>query len=77
MEFDKWITAQIKKISFECMDYPYDVEYCYDCYFRSNADKIKAYEIYNMFKLLFQNNLQINFKVWITDELLNEIQEIM
>lgn len=77
MEIEDWIVKNIEGISFECMDFPCDMEFCYDCYFQSNMDKLKAQEIYNMIKLSFQNILEINFSVWVTDDILNEIYKII
>lgn len=77
MEIEDWIIKNINGISFECMDFPCDMEFCYECYFQSNMDKLKAQEIFNLLKLSFLSILDINFYVYITDDNLNEMYKII
>lgn len=76
IEIEEWIVKNIEGISFHCMDFPCDMEFCYDCYFKSSTDKSKAKEIYNVLKLVFSSVSEINFSIWVTDEMLNEIYKI-
>ena len=48
IEIEDWLMQRMDGISFDSMDYPCDMEFCYDCYFQSDADELKAREIYGL-----------------------------
>lgn len=77
MEVEEWIVKNIHGISFECMDYPHDMEFCYECYFQSNIDELKAQEIFKLLKLSFSSNLKINYYVYVTDDKFNDMYKII
>lgn len=72
IEIEDWLMGHVDGISFDCMDYPCDMEFCYDCYFQSNEDGLKAREIYSLLNKHFSDTLEVCFSVWITDRFLND-----
>ena len=58
--------------SFDSMDYPCDMEFCYDCYFQSDADELKAREIYGLLEISSLDRMGVRCTVWVTDHSLNE-----
>lgn len=76
IDIEDWILEHIEGISFHCMDYPYDMEFCYDCYFQSDNDKIRAQNIYNILQEYFSDFLDVSINIWIVDEKLDEINEV-
>lgn len=71
VEVEDWILQHIDGISFDSMDYPCDMDYCYDCYFLNGADELKAQEIYGLLEKYFLDILGVRFSVGITDHCLN------
>lgn len=71
VEVEDWILQHIDGISFDSMDYPCDMDFCYDCYFLSGADELKAQEIYGLLEKYFLDILGVRFSVGITDHCLN------
>ena len=72
IEIEDWLMQHIDGISFDSMNYPYDMEFCYDCYFQSDADELKAKEIRSLFERFSLNKIDVSCTVWITDCTLNE-----
>lgn len=72
IEIENWLMQRIDGISFDSMDYPCDMEFCYDCYFQSEADEWKAREIYSLFKRSSLDRMNVSCTVWVTDCFFNE-----
>lgn len=72
IEIEDWLMQRIDGISFDSMDYPCDMEFCYDCYFQSDADEWKAGEIYGLLERSFLDRIDVSCTVWVTDCSLNE-----
>ena len=48
------------------------MEFCYDCYFQSDADELKAREIYGLLEISSLDRMGVRCTVWVTDHSLNE-----
>ena len=72
IEIEDWLMQRIDGISFDSMNYPCDMEFCYDCYFQSDADELKAKEICSLFERFSLDKIDVSCTVWITDCTLNE-----
>lgn len=72
IDIEDWLIKQIEGISFDGMDYPCDMEFSYDCYFQSDADEVKAREIYCLLKSLSLERFDVSASVWITDRFMKE-----
>lgn len=72
IEIEDWLMQHIDGIFFDSMDYPCDMEFCYDCYFQSDADELKAKEIYGLLERASLDRMDVSCTVWVTDRFLNE-----
>ena len=72
IEIEDWLMQRMDGISFDSMDYPCDMEFCYDCYFQSDADELKAREIYGLLEISSLDRMGVRRTVWVTDHSLNE-----
>ena len=72
IEIEDWLMQRIDGISFDSIDYPCDMEFCYDCYFQSDADELKAREIYGLLKRSSLDRMDVSYIIWVTDYSLNE-----
>lgn len=72
IEIEDWLMQRMDGISFDSMDYPCDMEFCYDCYFQSDADELKAREIYGLLETSSLDRMGVSCTVWVTDHSLNE-----
>lgn len=71
MDFEDWLIEKVPSLSFDCMDFPYDDENCFDCYFTSSSEESDAVAVYRLLK-----DSAVEFSVSIVDEKLNFIKEI-
>lgn len=71
MDFEDWLIEKVPSLSFDCMDFPYDDENCFDCYFTSSSGESDAVAVYRLLK-----DSAVEFSVSIVDEKLNFIKEI-
>lgn len=72
IEIEDWLMQHIDGLSFDSMDYPCGMEFCYDCYFQSDADELKAREIYGLLEKFSLDRMDVSSTVWVTDYYLNE-----
>ncbi|WP_312446595.1 hypothetical protein [Lacrimispora sp.] len=72
-----WIAAHIPGISFDCMNYPYGTENCYECYFQSENDSDAAQNIYKVLKRYFAEVNDINVEIWTVDSKLDDINNVV
>ena len=72
IEIEDWLMQRMDGISFDSMDYPCDMEFCYDCYFQSDADELKVREIYGLLEISPLGRMGVSCTVWVTDHSLNE-----
>ena len=42
VEIEVWLEEQIRTVSFDCMDFPHDLDAYYDCYFQSEQEELDA-----------------------------------
>lgn len=70
-DISDWITKKVPSLNFDCMDFPYDTEDCYDCYFTSSSEESGAVAVYHLLK-----GVTVEFSVSIVDDELNFIKEI-
>ena len=73
---EDWLIQKVPSISFDCMDYPHDLDAFYDCFFTSRAEDTDANSIYRLLKEETKSIEWINFSVSIVDDKLNFIKEI-
>lgn len=66
-----WIAEKATNISFDCMDFPYDMNECYDCYFQCQDDHAAAQEVYALLKESLIERQEVKIEVCIVDEKLN------
>lgn len=71
MDISDLLTEKLPALSFDCMDFPYDTEDCYDCYFKSDSEETDAVAVYRLLK-----GGAIGFSVSIVDDKLDLIKEI-
>jgi len=69
----KWIEAHVPNISFDCMNFPYDMEDCYECYFQSKNDIDVAQKIYKELKKHLAEVNYINVEIWTVNSKLEDI----
>ncbi|MEG0368340.1 MAG: hypothetical protein RR585_15970 [Coprobacillus sp.] len=68
IDIDEWLVKEIPTLRFDCMDYPYDLEFAYDCYFKT-GDDIKALdELSNLLDLKLKDIKRVDFSICIVDE---------
>ena len=72
----KWIEESVPDVHFDCMDFPHDLEAFYDCYFRSDADEQNAKKIYDILKQNVENNVFVEFAIFVVDDKLEVIKQI-
>lgn len=70
-DISDWLTNKVPSLDFDCMDFPYDTEDCYDCYFKSDSEESDAVAVFHLLK-----DSAIDFSVSIVDDELNFIKEI-
>lgn len=75
MDFEDWLIEKLPSLSFDCMDFPYDDEDCFDCYFTSSSEESDAIAVYNLLKDGAKDSM-VEFSVSIVDDELNFIKEI-
>ena len=73
---EEWIMEQFPTIQFDCMDFPYDLVCCYDCYFKSERENQDANELYHLLKHRLKGMEGVLFSVFLVDKQLNDIVEI-
>ena len=75
-EIEVFIENNIEGICFDCMDYLYDLENYYVCYFYSLDDFIVGNILYNLLNINYTSNNSMYIKVSIVDKYFNEIRVI-
>lgn len=70
-EIEDWLEQNLPSLNFDCMDYPFDTENCYGCYFNSPFEEADALEICRLLK-----NIKLGFSVEIVDDKLNFVRKI-
>lgn len=71
IDISEWLTEKFPSLDFDCMDFPYDTEDCYDCYFKSDSEETDTAAVYRLLK-----GSAIGFSVSIVDDKLDLIKEI-
>ena len=74
-DFEDWLIEKIPSLSFDCMDFPYDDEDCFDCYFTSSSEESDAIAVYRLLKDSTKDSA-VEFSVSIVDDKFNFIKEI-
>ena len=75
MDFEDWLIENIPSLSFDCMDFPYDDEDCFDCYFTSSSEESDSIAVYRLLKDAAKGSA-VEFSVSIVDDKFNFIKEI-
>lgn len=73
IDIEDWIAGKVTNLSFDSMDYPYDMDECYDCYFQCQDDNVAAQEVYTLLGKSLIELQTVKFEVCILDEKLNVI----
>jgi len=70
-DISDWIEERIENLSFDGMDYPYDLEECYECYYQCQDDNAAAREVYALLKESLIELKEVSFDIYFVDEKLN------
>lgn len=75
MDITDWLIEKIPSLGFDCMDFPYDMEDCFDCYFTSSFEESDAIAVYRLLKDSAKDSA-VKFSVDIVDDKMNFVKEI-
>lgn len=76
VEIEVWLEEQIRTVSFDCMDFPHDLDAYYDCYFQSEQEELDAQAIEILLSGKLSDFDDIQFEVHLVDERLKEISVV-
>ena len=73
---EEWLRKLVPGLSFDCEDFPHDLEQFYDCFFVSDHEQDTAVSLCAVLDSIFREERVIQHAVWITDEALEKKVQI-
>lgn len=73
---DDWLEIQVPNLSFDSMDYPFDMVDCYDCYFQCKDDITDSQNVNTILSQSLQGCADLQFEIYIVDDKLNVISRL-
>ena len=67
VEIELWLEERIRTLSFDCMDFPHDLDAFFDCYFQSEQEDLDARLLREMLSGKLSDCESIQFDVLLVD----------